>query len=88
MFGQGEGHFYHKVNLFSFSPGVRVTLVGGKRAFLAEPSARPAINGRLDEMWGCTNEKKKITKKWEKKCLSLYFHKVRRFQPGREKSTR
>ena len=59
VFGQGEGHFYLKVNYFSFSPGGGGSpLLGEKRAFLAEPSARPAINGRLDEMWGCTNEKK------------------------------
>ena len=67
-------------------------LLGEKRAFLAEPSARPAINGRLGEEWGMNKMRKKKQKqqqkKWEKKCLSLCIHKVRRFQPGREKSTR
>ena len=42
---------------------------------MAEPSARPAINGRLDEMWGCTNEKKKHknNKKMGEKVLILYY---------------
>ena len=93
-FGQGEGHFCHMVTHPSFSLGGGGSpLLGEKRAFLAEPSARPAINGRLDEKWGMNKMRIKKTKttkkkKWEKKSLSYIFHKVRRFQPGREKSTR
>ena len=51
-------------------------LLGEKRAFLAEPSARPAINARLDEEWGIKkNEKKKTknNKKMGEKELILCF---------------
>ena len=51
-------------------------MLGEKRAFLAEPSARPAINGRLDEKWGMNKmriKKTKTTKKMGEKELILYF---------------
>ena len=50
VFGQGEGHFCHKVTLFSppFLPGGGGSpLTGENNAFMAEPSGRPAINDRL-----------------------------------------
>ena len=46
-------------------------LLGGNRAFMAEPSDRTAINDRLGERekWGCKYEKreKKNTKRWKEK---------------------
>ena len=49
---------------------------------MAEPSARPAINDRLDEKGGVKMRRKKTpkktTKKWEKKNLSLFI------QPGQK----
>ena len=42
-------------------------MAGEKRAFMAEPSARPAINDRLDERRRCKNEEEKKTKKTTKK---------------------
>ena len=62
LFGQGEGHFFHKVIYFYFSPGGGGSpLFGENNAFMAEPSDRPAINDRLGgrKKWGCKYEKKK-----------------------------
>ena len=48
LFGQGEGHFFHKVIYFSFSPGGGGSpLFGENNTFMAEPSDRPAIKDRL-----------------------------------------
>ena len=48
LFGQGEGHFFHKVIYFYFFTwGGGSPLFGENNAFMAEPSDRPAINDRL-----------------------------------------
>ena len=43
-FHQGEGHSLGRVILFSFFDVEGSPLLGGNRAFMAEPSDRPAIN--------------------------------------------
>ena len=46
-FPQGEGHFCRRVILISFFRSTiwgGSPLLGGNRAFMAEPSDRPAIN--------------------------------------------
>ena len=59
FFGEGDLAFFFVVG---GSP-----LLGGNRAFMAEPSDRPAINDRLGERekWGCEYEtREKNTKRW------------------------
>ena len=82
-FWSGGGAFFGLGDMFFFFTwGGGSPLVGEKRAFMAEPSARPAINDRLDERRRCKNEEgkktQKSTKKWEKKNLSLFI------QPGQK----
>ena len=57
----------HGDSPFFFTWGGGSPLLGEKRAFLAEPSARPAINGRLDEEWGMNKMRKKKKKQQKKK---------------------
>ena len=57
---------------FFFTWGGGSPFVGEKRAFMAEPSARPAINDMLDKKMRCRNAEKKNhkkinTKKWRKR---------------------
>ena len=63
-FWSGEGHFLYKVIYFYFSPS---PLLGKNKAFMAEPSDRPAINDRLGgrKKAGCKYEKKK--QRWKEK---------------------
>ena len=84
-FWSGEGAFFGvgDVFFFFFTWGGGSPLVGEKRAFMAEPSARLAINDMLDERMRCRNEEekkkqKRQQKKWEKKNLALFF------QPGQK----
>ena len=87
FFGEGDFAFFFVVG---GSP-----LLGGNRAFMAEPSDRPAINDRLGERekWGCEYEKreKKTEKVGEKKLSSFFFYPTRSgiFSPaGRSHSMR
>ena len=51
LFGQGAKHFWRRVICFSFSGGS--PLLGENKAFMAEPSDRPAINdGTPEELKG------------------------------------
>ena len=92
-FWSGEGAFFGVGDVFFFFTwGGESPLVGEKRAFMAEPSARPAINDMLDERMRCRNEeekkkqKKNNNKKMGEKELSFCFsNRVRKFQPSREK---
>ena len=86
FFGEGDFAFFFVVG---GSP-----LLGGNRAFMAEPSDRPAINDRLGERekWGCEYEtREKNHKKVERKNLALFFYPTRSgiFSPaGRSHSMR
>ena len=62
----GGAFLSHGDSPFFFTWGGGSPLLGEKRAFLAEPSARPAINGRLGEEWGM-NKMRKKTKTTTKK---------------------
>ena len=62
----GGAFLSHGDSPFFFTWGGGSPLLGEKRAFLAEPSARPAINGRLDEGWGMNKMRIKKTKTTKK----------------------
>ena len=72
-------------SFFFFTWGGGSPLLGEKRAFLAEPSARPAINGRLDEKWGMNKMRIKKTKttkkKWEKRAYLVFSTRSEDFSP-------
>ena len=84
-FWSGEGAFLGVGDMFFFFFTWGGGSKGEKRAFMAEPSARPAINDMLDKKMRCRNEeekkkhkKKQTQKNWEKKNLALFF------QPGQK----
>ena len=58
----GGAFLSHGDSPFFFTWGGGSPLLGEKRAFLAEPSARPAINGRLGEEWGMNKMREKKNK--------------------------
>ena len=61
-FWSGGGAFFVFGDFFFFTWGGGSPLVGEKRAFMAEPSARPAITDRLLRQRGRVNVKTKKNK--------------------------
>ena len=89
-FWSGERAFFEIGDFFLFhlGGGGGSPLIGENKAFMAEPSDRPAINDgllRKKKKGGGEYEKKT---KCENKNLTFCSNQVRKFQPGREKSSR